>query len=377
MIFKLGDYVKIRLSVILISLLICSANANFFEDQNTLIGQNILSTFDVDTSYQADTVFFSIYYEETKGNKWEYFLEKFDKGYEYIPILKQMLSDAEIPQEFLYLAMVESEFSTKAYSSKKASGLWQIMPNTGRQLGLTIDEFIDERKDPIKSTQAAIKYLKLLHETTGKWYLTAMAYNCGIGKLQKAIKEAGSDDIYVLMDSTKAYIPFETRNYIRMILSMNVAFNDIDSLKVIEKEYFLNRGATTTITSVKIPAGTSLESIASAANMTLEEIKRYNRQFKYNFLPPIEGEYDVYLPYEHLLAFKQHFKPKKIDLANYFIVHKVKKGDSLYSISRKYGISILALKNANNLNKTLLSINQTLIVPIVQSKYKVANNTIR
>lgn len=360
--------------LLFLGLLVSGSSANFYENQYSARSQNTLQAFDIDSSFQTDVDLFEIHYQKTKGEKWEHFLESFDKGYTYIPILKQMLSDAGVPKEFLYLAMAESEFSPRAYSPKKASGIWQIMPSTGRQLGLRIDDFIDERRDPIKSTEAAIKYLKFLYNATGKWYLAAMAYNCGIGRLQKAIKEAGSDDIYVLMDEKKKYIPSETRNYIRMIISMSVAFNDINALKIEEKEYFLNRGATLTLASIKAPAGTSLESISEGAGMDLKELQQYNRHFKYNFLPPIKGEYDVYLPYDNLLSFKQNFKPKKIDLENYFIVYKVKKGDSLYSISKKYGVSIAMLKSSNNLNRTLLSINQKLIIPLTQSKYKVAHN---
>lgn len=370
---------KIKISLILskvlfASLLASNVNANFYENQYGLKNKNILQAFDIPSSFQADIDLFEMHYEETKGKKWAHFLESFDKGYNYIPILKQMLSDAGVPQEFLYLAMAESEFSPRAYSPKKASGIWQIMPQTGRQLGLRIDEFIDERRDPIKSTQAAIKYLKFLHNMTGKWYLAAMAYNCGIGRLQKAIKDAGSDNISVLMDSKKKYIPAETRNYIRMIISMNAAFNDINALKIEEKEYFLNRGITTSLASVKVPAGTSLESISKGAGINIRELQKYNRQFKYNFLPPIKGEYDVYLPYDYLLTFKQNFVPKKIDLDNYFVIYKVKKGDSLYSISKKYGLSVNIIKSANNLNKTRILINQNLVIPLIQSKYKIANN---
>lgn len=361
--------------ILVIGLFLSCANANFYENQDR--GQNILAAFDIDSSFQTNIDLYSLHYEKTKGDKWLDFLESFDKGYEYIPILKQMLADAGIPQEFLYLAMAESEFSPRANSPKKASGIWQIMPSTGRQLGLRIDEFIDERKDPIKSTQAAITYLKYLYNATGKWYLAAMAYNCGIGRLQKAIKEAGSDDIAVLMDEDKKYIPAETRNYIRMIISMSVAFSDIDALKNEEKEYFLNRGVSLTLASIKLPAGTSLESISSAAGIKLEILQQYNRQFKYNFLPLIKGEYDVYLPYDNLLTFKQNFKPKQINLDNYLIVYKVQKGDTLYSISKKYGISVTSLKNANNLNKSFLSINQKLVIPLLGGNYKVANNTMR
>ncbi len=360
----------------LICLFCLNLQASFYEYQNTLNAQNILTAFDIDTSYQVDTALFTQHYERTIGKEWEHFVESYDKGYEYIPILKQMLSDAEVPQEFLYLAMAESRFSTKAYSTKQASGIWQIIPSTARSLGLKIDDFIDERRDPIKSTEAAIKYLKFLKESTGKWYLAAMAYNCGIGRLQKAIKEAGSDDINILMDGEKQYIPLETRNYIRLILSMNVAFSNIDTLKTQDKEYFLNRGTTTTLASVKVRGGTSLESISKGAGMKFDDLKSYNRQFRYGFLPPSDTEFDVYLPYEHLLTFKKNFKPQKVDLSKFIIVYKVKKGDSLYSIAKKYNISIASLKNANNIKKSLLSINQKLVIPLKHTNTKLANNTL-
>lgn len=347
-----------------------SLSANFYE--NTPDIQNVLATFDIDTTYQVDTALFEQHHERTMGYDWEHFVESYDKGYDYIPILKQMLSDAGVPQEFLYLAMAESRFSTRAYSSKKAVGIWQIMPATAKGLGLRIDDFVDERRDPIKSTQAAIKYLKQLKTMTGKWYLAAMAYNCGIGRLQRAIKQAGSDDINILMDDEKAYIPLETRNYIRLILSMNLAFSDVDILKTQDKEYFLNRGSTITLASVKVPAGTDFSSIASGAGMSVEEVKKYNRQFRYSFTPPSGKEYDIYLPYEHLLTFKTKFKPQKVDLSKFYIVYKVKKGDSLYSISRRYNVSVDTLKNTNNIKKTLLSINQKIIIPLRQANQKLA-----
>ncbi|RDU64869.1 lytic transglycosylase [Helicobacter sp. MIT 14-3879] len=360
------------LCFLLLGFLFSYLSADFYDNQNVFNAQSVLNTFDIDTSYQADPALFTQHYEKTIGDDWEKFIESYDKGYNYIPILKQMLNDAEVPQEFLYLAMAESRFSTRAYSVKKAVGIWQIMPATAKSLGLRIDDFIDERRDPIKSTQAAIKYLKQLKSITGKWYLAAMAYNCGIGRLQRAIKEAGSDDISVLMNSSKNYIPIETQHYIRIILSMNVAFSDVNTLKTLDKEYFLNRGTTTTLASVKVPSGTDFNSIAKSAGISIDDLKSYNRQFKYNFIPPNGGEYDVYLPYEYLLAFKTNFKPKKVDLSKFYIVYKVKKGDSLYSISRKYSISIETLKNTNNIKKTLLSINQKLIIPLKQINQKLA-----
>lgn len=362
--------IKIKLCLILWCFSFCYLNANFYE--NTLDIQNVLNTFDIDTNYQVDAALFEQHHEKTMGYDWEHFIDSYEKGYYYIPILKQMLSDADVPQEFLYLAMAESRFSTRAYSSKKAVGIWQIMKPTAKSLGLRIDNFIDERKDPIKSTQAAIKYLKQLKSITGKWYLAAMAYNCGIGRLQRAIKEAGTDDINVLMDDKKGYIPLETINYIRLILSMNLAFSNVDVLKNLDKEYFLNRGSTITLASVKVPAGTDFNSIAAGAGMSVKELRKYNMQFKYNFTPPNGKEYDVYIPYEHLLAFKTKFKPRKANFSKFYIVYKVKRGDNLYTIAKRYNVSVDKIKSTNNIKKTMLSINQKIIIPLIQTNQKLA-----
>ena len=296
----------------------------------------------------------------------QYFLKRFDNSYTFIPIIRSMIAQEGLPQEFLFLAMVESEFIINAKSSKKASGIWQFMPATAKGLGLEINDYIDERQDPIKSTQAAITYLKQLYNLTGEWYLAMMAYNCGYTRLQKAIEEAGGDSsLQTLLDEDKKYLPPETRNYIRKIVAMSLVFNDADFLKSNDSEYLLNRGATDTLAILKLKSGVPLGIIAQSAGMSLNELRSYNMHFKYAFLPPGAGdkEYNVYLPYEKLARFKQHFD------ANYqpnsaFMMHKVQKGDTLSSIARQYKTSINELKRVNGLSTTRLSINQKLIIPI-------------
>lgn len=296
----------------------------------------------------------------------QYFLKRFDNSYVFIPIIRNMIAQEGLPQEFLFLAMVESEFIINAKSSKKASGIWQFMPATAKGLGLEINEYIDERQDPIKSTQAAITYLKQLYNLTGEWYLAMMAYNCGYTRLQKAIENAGGDSsLQTLLDEEKKYLPPETRNYIRKIVAMSLVFNDADFLKNNNSEYLLNRGATDTLAILKLKSGVPLGLIASSAGMSLNELRSYNAHFKYAFLPPGSStkEYNVYLPYEKLARFKQHFdtnyKPNSA-----FILHKVQKGDTLSSIARQYKTSINELKRINGLKNSHLSINQKIVIPI-------------
>lgn len=331
--------------------------------------EGILKSFDLDVSFLPAINQSNVLYSHSVQARWDYFVEKFDQGYEVIPTLRLMMAEQGIPQEFLFLAMAESEFSVRAYSPKKASGIWQLMPNTAKELGLQINDYIDERRDSIKSTRAAIKYLKYLKEVTGEWYLAAMAYNCGIGRLQRAIKKAGTKDLETLLDANKSYLPRETRHYIRMILGMSLAFNNADVLKNENKEYFLNRGAGSTIAGVEIEAGTPLLEIAKSINLSLKELKKYNKQFKYDFLPPGKGRYTVYIPYSKLASFKQNFQPTNRQNEMY-VLHRVKKGETLYSIARQYQTSIQEIKEVNNVKTTHLSIKQSLIIPVLKEKYQ-------
>ena len=302
---------------------------------------------------------------DTDTRKWRYLSREFDRGEEFIPLLRKLLFDAGVPQEFLFLAMAESEFKSQALSTKKAAGLWQLMPATARELGLVINDYIDERQDPIKSTEAAIKYLRYLHNATGKWYLAAMAYNCGLGRLNRALEMAGSDRLEILLknDGEERYLPVETINYLYKIMSLSLAFSNAQVLKSEDREYMLNRGAMDSIVAVTVEAGNSLSNVAKGANMTVDALRLYNRQFKFDFIPLERKEYQVYLPYEKLSYFRQHFKNAKA-INSYLQPYIVKKGDTLYSLARKSGTTVDTLKKLNTLKSSALSVNQKLFLPL-------------
>ncbi|CAE11071.1 lytic transglycosylase domain-containing protein [Wolinella succinogenes] len=349
--------------MLLASTLLASFKNSTYNNRDELV----LETFGVDPSFLYDQNFLDMKNALVSDLKKDHLMRRYDEAYDFVPLLKEMIIKAEIPQEFLYLAMAESEFSVRAFSPKKASGLWQFMPKTAQIIGLRIDEFVDERRDPIRSTEAAITYLKNLHGMFGKWYLAAIAYNCGEGRLQKAIAQAGSDELSVLLDPDKKYLPRESRNYIRKILSISMMFHSVDMLKSSDYEHFLNRGATTTIATVKVKAGTHLYKVAEGAGMSLEELKQFNRHFKYSFTPPGKKEYSVYLPYDRLASFKQNYRPESHGTSEMFIVHSVQKGDTLASLAKRYGTTLQEIKIANDLKSAALSLNQRLIIPVLKS----------
>lgn len=339
---------------------------NFYAMTHNKNTNNVLNSFGVHTAYV--TSIFDSAKAQKINEKWAYFVKKFTNSYEFIPTLKNMMAKEQIPQEFLFLAMAESEFTPSAKSVKKAIGIWQIMPATARDLGLEINSYIDERKDPIKSTDAAISYLKYLYDATGEWYLAAMAYNCGLGRLKRGIEEAGGDSrIETLLNEEAQYIPAETRNYIRTILAMSLLFNDIDFLKAQNADYLLNRGATDSIVSVNVKGGVSLSSIAKSARLSLKELQKYNRHFNRSTLPPKNRYYNVYLPYDKLRFFKQNFS-KKHYAESSLITHTVKKGETLSSIAQSYRVSIKELKELNGIEDSKINANQKLNIPILNAK---------
>lgn len=178
---------------------------------------NILRHLDINPSFMADTLFMNFRAElEYKHSKT---LTDSIKNFSQIaPLIRKVLEQEGVPEEILYLAMVESGLKTRSVSNAKAVGVWQFMEPTAKNLGLRIDAYVDERRDPVKSTYAATQYLKQLKAEFGKWYLALLAYNCGNGKLRQAIKEAGSDDLNILLNPDEKYLSLETRIFIRKIL---------------------------------------------------------------------------------------------------------------------------------------------------------------
>ncbi len=320
----------------------------------------LLDSFDIEPSFLYDPVMNKMKRRTLAQDK--HFFRAMSDAYLFIPAIKNTLSEYDVPQEFLYLAMAESNFHTKAYSKKRAAGLWQFMPRTAKRYNLKIDEYVDERRDLIKSTEAAAKYLSALHKRFGKWYLAAIAYNCGGGRLSRAIKKAGTDDLAVLLDPKKRYIPHESRNYIRKIVALALIGSDEQYLLHNEYEYLLNRANAYSISTVKLSSGESLARISKLIHIPLKDLKKLNRHLKYDFVPPYSRGYSVYIPYIKLAEFKQKYT--KEPAKNIYKVHIVMRGDNLSYIGKKYGVSYRVIKDFNHLKTNRLKPKQRLIIPI-------------
>jgi membrane-bound lytic murein transglycosylase D len=334
----------------------------------------ILESFNIDPSFIYDPVMNDMRKNNSGIGTDEYFFKMMDDAYLYVPAIKNILAQNDVPQEFLYLAMAESSFSNSASSPKSASGLWQFMPSTAKNLHLKIDDYVDERQDFIKSTEAASKYLNKLYAQFGKWYLAAIAYNCGSGRLAKAIEKAGTDDLSVLLSEDEKYIPPESRRYIRKIVAMSMMGNDEQFLLENESEYLLNRTTSFPVSTINVSHGESLQRISEVIDVPLADLQKLNRHLKHDLVPPNAKNYAVHIPYVKLAEFKQNYREEPA--SNSYKTHIVVKGENLASLSKKYGVSTKIIKDFNHLKNNSLKLKQELIIPVPITNNNTSKNNV-
>lgn len=334
----------------------------------------IFVSLDVDESFLQDVEFqamrknFAVYRKET-------FVRILSDAYIYQPMIKEKIIEAGLPAALVYMAMAESSFKPKAYSSARASGIWQFMPATARNYGLRVDNYVDERRDPIKATDAAIRYLTALHNEFGKWSLAIMAYNCGEGRVRSAIKQAGTDDLAVLLSVDKKkkrqYLPRETRDYLRKVLAMASLAESETMMIDASATHLLNRGSSYPMATVEVASGATLQEIAKAAGVTVADIRQLNPSLRYEFVPPYGEEQSIYIPYEKVAQFKQNYVKKANN--NKYIVYKVQRGDTLGQIGTRHGVSYAMIKDFNNLKSNMIRPGQELIIPVIRSRSTTSN----
>jgi len=317
---------------------------------------HILESFDIEPSFLYDVSMKKIREKRSSVEERKYFFQTLKSASIFIPTMKKILNINHIPDEFIYLPMVESDFEMQSLSNKSAVGLWQFIPQTAKDYHLKIDRFVDERKDIIKSTQAASQFLKQLHKKFGKWYLAAIAYNCGPTRLTNGIKKAGSDKLSVLLDERHHYIPKESKRYIRKIVAFALIGNDEKLFIQNNSIHLLNVANAYSLSTVYLPGGESLKRVAQILDMPLKKLQKINRHLKCNFIPPYVKKYNIYIPYEKLALFKQ----------KYFRVHIVKNGEDLKSISQKYKVNFKYLMSINHLKNFRLKLHQRLFIPLYQ-----------
>ncbi|SFV68454.1 Membrane-bound lytic murein transglycosylase D precursor [hydrothermal vent metagenome] len=333
--------------------------------------------FDVPESYIEDKAFIHFVNQHEKSMK-RFYRNALHRGEMVLPLMQGQLLEEGVSDLFIYLSMVESGFSTNAVSSKKAVGLWQFMPATAKYYQLNINGNYDERYDTFSATSAAIKYLNRLYQQFGKWYLAAMAYNCGEGCVKKAILKAGSDDLSLLTDNHLKYLPKETRKYMKKILLVAmIGENSLITFNRVSKHE-------KKLTQVEVSSLTSLEEIAKLITMKLDDLLKLNPAFKNGKIPSGKSTYNLYIPVEKIYAFYLRYempetrekkvlcqkKEKKNNYQIHMITHRVKMGETLESIAKYYGNDREEIRKINHLEDESLTLGRLLVLYVSEEKFK-------
>lgn len=304
----------------------------------------------------------------------------------YFPIFEEILDMYQLPQEFRMLPVIESALNPRAVSRAGATGIWQFMYGTGRMYNLTINSYIDERRDPIASSHAAARFIRDLYTIYGDWTLVIAAYNCGPGNVNKAIRRAGGKrnywDIYY-------YLPRETRGYVPAFIAASYAFN-------YHKEHNIRpilMALPPTTDTLMISGMLHFQQISEVLNVPVQVIRDLNPQYKLDIIPARSKQHSLKLPLDlvgpfidreqEIFAYKDSlfFNPNNLVAPSRYttsyrhevpsgsqrVTYKVKEGDVLGSIAIKYGVSVAQLRSWNNIRGNLIRVGQNLTIYVPET----------
>lgn len=298
------------------------------------------------------------------------------EGKYYFPIFEAALDKEQLPLELKYLPVIESALNPIARSRVGASGLWQFMAPTGKMYDLEINSLVDERFDPLKSTDAAVKYLKDLYSKYGDWNLVIAAYNCGPGNVDKAIRRSGGlTDYWTIYP----YLPKETRGYVPIFIAATYIMN-------YHQEHNITSSVgskPSSMDSVMICKNLHFQQISDMLNIQIEDLRKYNPQFKTDMIPGDYKPYALNLPKHNLMAFIDNEDSIFIHRANELfthrrvagldvtgsspmntkkITHRVKSGETLTKLANKYGVTTSQIKKWNGLRSNKISAGKRLSI---------------
>ncbi len=409
---------------ILILFLVNTLSANVSEDD-----LKILKDLDIESSFISEKSLLDTFDEYSSSYNISYYNNILRKSSLNAQIVKTEIKNENLPDAVFFIPLLESSFVNQTRGKNSPAGLWQIMPETAKNLRLRNDEYIDERLDLIKSTDAASSYLKKYYKKLNKWYLAILAYNSGEGNVAEGIARSALDrylefnpnmndnqsirnykkmlsdyritkkgfsNLYIIFDKFESsysleylvknnkqnkYLAESSITYLKKL----IAFSMIDNRNLFKS---IDNKSRYTLEKVKAPKGLQLKSLANAVNMDYNEFRNLNKHIKKETLPNDSKSYNIYIPQNKLELYNQrimNIKPIKenvidtkvvenkktnksnnentkqnkvveVKKTNKAIIHIVKKGDSLESISKKYKVDLKKLKSDNNKKSNLINI---------------------
>ncbi len=302
-----------------------------------------------------------IRYFQTSGKK--IFSGWLARSAKYIPMMRNLLKENGLPEDLVYMALIESGFNPCAYSRMKAAGPWQFIYRTGKRYGLNVTWWVDERRDPEKSTVAAANYLKDLYDMFECWYLAAAGYNAGEGKISRAMKRYRTEDFWEL--TKYRYLKRETKDYVPQMIAAALIAKDPEQYGFTDIDY----QDPLCFDTVKVPEVTNIGFIARVCEIAIEEVKGLNPELLRDWTPPNVSEYEVRIPCGKREVFLRNFEALGPRQRFQFKTHVVKKGDTLAGIAKRYRVNLEPILEINKIKKTTrLSIGTNLLIPIPMRK---------
>ncbi len=283
----------------------------------------------------------------------------------FFPLFEEMLDRAELPLALKYLPIVESALNPEARSPAGARGLWQFMYYTAKAEGLRIDSYIDERKDPKRSTEAACNHLKKLYEIYDDWYLALAAYNAGGGNVNKAIRRSGGKTNYW---EVRPFLPRETRNYVPNFLAVVYLMEYHAEYGIVPRNILPGY---IEMDSVHVEGPLRFDQIAELTVLSESELAVLNPMFRQKIIPGPGEKWVVRIPNESVAVFIEReadmrlINPELTPEIQYEpepIFYRVKSGDVLGTIAERHGVSVRKIKDWNGLNSSNIRIGQRLII---------------
>jgi membrane-bound lytic murein transglycosylase D len=282
------------------------------------------------------------------------------RSHRYMERYRAILKEEGLPEDTVFLAMIESGFGNFAYSRAKASGPWQFIPGTGKMFGLKQDFWVDERRDPEKSARAAARYLKLLHKQTGDWRLAWAGYNAGVGRIFKARKLGYSDFWAMAAVPGKKVLRAETKGYVPKLMAAAIVTKHPEAFGFRAEEIDPQRWDA--YEQVTIPSATLLTVIARASGITERQLMDLNPELRRACTPP--RPYALKIPKAQAEQFAQAWPSLQGKVRMTFAAHVVRRGDTLSGIAARHGIPTQGIMEMNGLRSaTKLRIGQELIIP--------------
>jgi len=297
------------------------------------------------------------YFRTSKRDHFDQWLVRLNH---YKPLVEKIFAQFQLPTDLIFLSLVESGFNPKAYSRARAAGPWQFMKGTGRHYGLRVDSYVDERRDPIKSTIAAARYLRDLYDIFGTWPLAMAAYNAGERKIQRALRKAKAETFWEIAQTR--YIRRETREYVPRFMAAAIIARNPD-------RYGFDEGPSDfhEFEEIIVTRPLHLRAIAAATDVSYAELRRLNPELRRDVTPPGDPAYHLKVPVgsrgavEQALASVETWTPPRIiakakggrgeERRGWY---RVRMGDSLSTIARRFRVTVEELKLRNNLSGSFI-----------------------